>query len=242
MSLLSTLKSILKLGNGCTIGQGSTGPKVLQAETKLRQLGYYSGKLDSSYGPMMTVSVSKFQKDHGMKQYGCIGPKTWNLLFPIPTPTPKPIPTPQKGVYQSPRFVHNLKQGTRYWCAPFMEEQLIYELYDIKVAQSELARDSGTGTSGTGHAGVISGITTEVQHLGHKVSCAFRNFSDVGWTKLGEMVEDPNIGIGIHCLYRNKWGHYMVPVFIDVNKKIVGFSDSLNSEDILYVPFTLVSI
>jgi hypothetical protein len=151
---------------------------------------------------------------------------------------PKPVPVPQSGIYQSPRFVHNLKQGTHYWCAPFMEEQLIYELYDIRIAQSEMARESGTGTAGTGHAGVINGITMEVKQLKHKVSCVFKNFSDTGWTKLGEMVTDPVIGIGIHCLYRNKWGHYMVPVYLNLNTKIVGFSDSLNTEDILYVPFS----
>ena len=81
MSLLSFLKRTYD--KSCILGQGSTGSKVLQVETRLQQLGYYSGKLDSSYGPMLTASVNKFQKDHGMKQYGCIGNNTWNLLFPI---------------------------------------------------------------------------------------------------------------------------------------------------------------
>jgi peptidoglycan hydrolase-like protein with peptidoglycan-binding domain len=67
MSILSFLKRLFKFDASCFIGQGSTGAKVLQAETKLQQLGYYTGKLDSSYGPMMTASVNKYQKDHGMK-------------------------------------------------------------------------------------------------------------------------------------------------------------------------------
>jgi len=154
------------------------------------------------------------------------------------TIVPTPIPV-TKGVYICQRYRHNMDQGTGYWCAPFTEAQIIYELYGLDVAQSYLAQVSGTTTDGTGHPGIIKGLETWDDKAGHDVSVDFQNFSSTGWQKCAEMVADPNIGLGFHVLYRNHtgWGHYMFPVIIDMNKKQITLMDSLNSTDMITVSF-----
>jgi len=141
------------------------------------------------------------------------------------------------GVYVSPRFRHYMDQETNYWCGPFMDSQIIYELYGMNAAQKYLAEHAGTTTSGTGSSGVIKAITDWANANGHKVTCNLQNFSDTGWKKCGEMVEDPDLGLGFHVKYKNTWGHWMYPVSIDLNKKVVGLIDSLNPADLIYVSF-----
>jgi hypothetical protein len=145
----------------------------------------------------------------------------------------------QTGVYVSPKWKHNMDQDTKYYCAPFVDAQILYELYGIDVAEKYLAEQAGTTTSGTGHPGIISAVTIGAAKYGHSVQASFQNFSDTGWKLLGEMVADPNIGIGLHVLYRNHigWGHYMYPVLIDLNKKIITCIDSLNDADTITVSF-----
>lgn len=162
------------------------------------------------------------------------------------TPEVKEVDNPN--IFFNPRFIRNLKQKTLYYCAPTMIEQLIYELYGIVTDQYEIAKLAGTTTAGTGHPGVEKGFEVKVFNLGHKADITYQTFSGLGstalarWKKVGEMVEDPNIGIGLHILYRLKWGHYITPVYINLETEIIGFVDTLNEEDIMYVPFSTMEL
>jgi hypothetical protein len=158
-----------------------------------------------------------------------------HILYPDAT-TPTPAPEHEDGVYLTPQFRHNIKQETKYWCGPFMTSQIIYELFGHEEAQSVLAGWEGTTEDGTGHQGINDAIYTFNRTHGTNLTIEWRNFTDTGWERVGEMMEDPNIGLGIHGLYRLRWGHYMFPVYLNTNQNSIGIIDSLNEDnDILYV-------
>jgi hypothetical protein len=167
-----------------------------------------------------------------------VDPKTVRFgIAPGADITPTPIPVPSN-IYASPRYDKAQDQGTNYWCGPFTAAQIIYELFGYMPAQKLIADLAGTTTSGSGHKELTYAIQNAAQKEGHKVTSVWRNFSDNGWKAVGEMITDPRVGLGIHCLYRNKWGHYMYPIYIDMDRKVVCFIDSLNDDnDVIEVSF-----
>lgn len=58
---------------------GSTGEEVRQIQTKLKNLGYYTGKIDGIYGAATRSAVRAFQKNCGLTVDGVAGPTT--LLY-----------------------------------------------------------------------------------------------------------------------------------------------------------------
>ena len=58
---------------------GSTGDEVTQIQTKLQQLGYYSGDLDGIFGTGTKNAVLAFQRDQGLDADGIAG----KILFPL---------------------------------------------------------------------------------------------------------------------------------------------------------------
>ena len=79
--------------------KGATGTRVTALQEKLRQLGYYTGKMDGDYGDGTVSAVKAFQSRNGLKADGVAGEATLKLLESgnakkAPTPTPKPTPTP----------------------------------------------------------------------------------------------------------------------------------------------------
>ena len=56
--------------------KGCTGSDVKTLQKKLKKLGYYSGGIDGSFGPVTDAAVRKFQKANGLKVDGIVGPKT----------------------------------------------------------------------------------------------------------------------------------------------------------------------
>ncbi|MGN1418780.1 MAG: spore cortex-lytic enzyme [Acutalibacteraceae bacterium] len=59
---------------------GSRGEEVRQIQTKLKQLGYYSGSIDGIYGTQTQKAVRAFQKNCGITVDGIAGPKTLKFL------------------------------------------------------------------------------------------------------------------------------------------------------------------
>jgi peptidoglycan hydrolase-like protein with peptidoglycan-binding domain len=60
--------------------QGDTGPAVLALQTGLKTLGYYTGALDSSFGPATLAAVRAFQLANGLVIDGLAGPATQTEL------------------------------------------------------------------------------------------------------------------------------------------------------------------
>lgn len=79
-------------------------PYTIAAQKRLKELGYFKGTANGSFGPATMAAVKAFQSKNGMKKYGYIGKTTWKLLFstnaksidePEKTdPVTEPIPDP----------------------------------------------------------------------------------------------------------------------------------------------------
>lgn len=86
--------------DGATIRLNSTGPLVSKVQTRLKELGFYSGEITGKYNSATMSAVKKFQKKQGMKVDGVCGADTQKKLFSSKaisanaTPTPKPTPKP----------------------------------------------------------------------------------------------------------------------------------------------------
>ncbi len=83
--------------------RGSTGSKVKQLQTRLAELGFYSGPISGNYLNQTRDAVMAFQKHNALTVDGICGKETWDMVFnsqevsnasvtPKPTPVPTPIP------------------------------------------------------------------------------------------------------------------------------------------------------
>lgn len=59
---------------------GSRGEEVRQIQTKLKSLGYYTGKVDGIYGNLTRNAVTAFQRAKKLKVDGIAGPQTLKAL------------------------------------------------------------------------------------------------------------------------------------------------------------------
>ncbi len=46
----------------------------------LKNAGYYAGKIDGKVGAQTKQAIAQFQKEHGLKDDGIVGEKTWSQL------------------------------------------------------------------------------------------------------------------------------------------------------------------
>ena len=59
---------------------GSTGTTVKNIQTKLKNLGYYTGAIDGIFGSKTKSAVVRFQSDYGLTVDGIVGTKTLSAL------------------------------------------------------------------------------------------------------------------------------------------------------------------
>lgn len=60
--------------------EGRDDHHVYQIQTKLKQLGFYKGKVDSHFGPLTKSAVLAFQKAKKLERDGFVGVNTWRAL------------------------------------------------------------------------------------------------------------------------------------------------------------------
>lgn len=60
--------------------RGDSGPKVLELQERLGELGYWLGRPDGSFGPLTQQAVYALQKASGLRRDGVVGPKTTRAL------------------------------------------------------------------------------------------------------------------------------------------------------------------
>ena len=69
------------VGGYTTLRWGDTGAEVKKLQEALKNRGYYSGKLDATYGSGVYAAVKAFQKQYGLKVDGIAGPATQIMLY-----------------------------------------------------------------------------------------------------------------------------------------------------------------
>ena len=81
------------------IRNGSMGEGVIKLQSRLKELGYYTGDVDGQFGPGTRAAVTAFQQTHNLIADGIFGPASSELLYssevkpavtPVPTDTPAP--------------------------------------------------------------------------------------------------------------------------------------------------------
>ena len=89
-----------------TIQTGDKGDKVKELQTRLAELGYYTGNIDGAFGNQTRRAVERFQYNQGLSADGIAGKRTLTVLYessdvrPAPTegtPSPTPSATPSGG-------------------------------------------------------------------------------------------------------------------------------------------------
>ena len=60
---------------------GSQGEEVTRLQTRLQELGYYSGGIDGQFGPGTRDAVTLFQQQHGLGADGIVGQETRDVLY-----------------------------------------------------------------------------------------------------------------------------------------------------------------
>ncbi len=63
-----------------TLQLNDSGDAVAQLQTRLTQLGYYSGPISGTFGPLTQEAVIKFQEAQGLAADGIVGPATASAL------------------------------------------------------------------------------------------------------------------------------------------------------------------
>ena len=79
------------------LSSGSSGDEVKALQSRLQQLGFYSGVLDGDYGKGTRAAVKLCQAQHGLDDDGIAGQKTLEMLYSndaqpmLVTPTPAAV-------------------------------------------------------------------------------------------------------------------------------------------------------
>lgn len=77
---LISLSIITNLSSPVLSKQGSRGEEVRKIQTKLKDMGLYTGNIDGIYGVKTTAAVREFQRRKGLVVDGIAGPKTLSAL------------------------------------------------------------------------------------------------------------------------------------------------------------------
>ena len=81
-----------------TLKYGDSGDAVKKLQSKLKELGYFSGNIGGNYKDQTVAAVKKYQKAMGLTQDGVATAELQKMLYegakPTPAPTPTSTPTP----------------------------------------------------------------------------------------------------------------------------------------------------
>ena len=170
--------------------------------------------------------------------------KTQNKQKPS-TSTSKKTNTCSNPYTSSPNLPESERgQNTSYGCANNGEQEALYKLTRKIFKESELAKLSGTTTSGTDHSGINTCIAAIAKKLGIKLTVKWVNFSSLGKTvderfeALGKIICQSNKAVITHIAYMSGgekpfnpngvwYGHYEPIKEINTKTKTVKVLNSL---------------
>ena len=183
--------------------------------------------------PSEYVPLQKFKE---MKQ-------RWDLFIATYQREPKTIKVKKDfNYFRVVTFIAE-KQDTGYTCGPSSLAMLLRELSDgtLKITEEELAQKAGTTKKGTSHEGLFKAAKQIAKQLNWEIECTDKKLSQITYRELGEMIADPRIGVIAHIrtkgfkIWNNQdFGHYVFPVALDLDKKIITIADPARSKPTTY--------
>ena len=91
--------TLSQAGGYVTLSNGATGDAVKRLQKRLQELGYYTGRVDGGFGPMMVSAVQKAQAALGMAETGVADSDFQAQIYagtePDPTEAPEATPEPE---------------------------------------------------------------------------------------------------------------------------------------------------
>ncbi|WP_413861801.1 pseudomurein-binding repeat-containing protein [Methanobrevibacter sp. UBA417] len=136
-----------------------------------------------------------------------------------------------KDCYKSPRWYSGteLKQDTNYYCGCNLSQQILREITGNYYSESYLAKQLGTTKSGTGPNEITSVIKKILTQNGYTVkTCKWVYLSDYTWDSIGKMIADPKTGVGLHSVYKLRWGHYEYPIKLCKSSETITIAQGLS--------------
>lgn len=121
---------------------------------------------------------------------------------------PAPKPTVKKYGRSVETGCDDRGQNNGYYCGPHMVQEIIRNLTGIVVPQSILASIIGTTTNGSDHQGINTSFAWFNRKYDKNLQVEWKNFSEVGWSGINNILKSNNRDCGLHELYRDTWGHY----------------------------------
>ncbi len=117
----------------------SQGNDAKLVQSRLKDLGYYRGRVDGKFGSQSVLALKKFQENNGLEPDGIAGETTYQLLFswgalrpgetatPVPTEAPAPTGTPAGQAPAAPTAYayETLRKGMAGDAVRLMQEGLI---------------------------------------------------------------------------------------------------------------------
>ena len=226
--------------NNINLRKGSTGDSVKELQTLLKKINLYDGKIDGDFGSYTEQSVKAFQKKKSLLQDGIFGSVTCKKLHEQ-TNTNNTSSYYRNGVYHSgPHWIANgcNKKGqcTSYYCACCSTRQQLSKQDIDDYLQGKLAGYMGTTSGGTSHYGIETALATIARQKGIKIKVEWKNFSDLGNTvrerfeAFGKLLMQSNVGIILHTLYKNRFGHYETVQEVNMNNNTCTILNSLGNK------------
>lgn len=223
--------------NNINLKEGSKGEQVKELQTILTNKKYYTGKIDGVYGSYTVNAVKSYQKANNLLQDGIVGSVTCKKLKTNDGSSSKNT----TGIYVSKNHwigtgCNKLGQCNKYNCSPHSIHQCNSKKNLDKYTELNIASYAGTTSKGTSHQGIETALAKLAKLFGIQIKVTWKNFSDLGsnrkerWTRLGELIERQNIGVIVHNLYRNQYGHYEVIKQINTNNNTCIVLNSLGNK------------
>ena len=135
-----------------TVKRDTEGAEAKTVQRRLKELGYYNGRVDGKFGYQSVNALKVFQEDNGLKADGMAGKSTYQVLFSenvlkkgaTPTPVPEATPAPgdeESGIPTEASY-ETLRKGTASAEVARMQQTLI----DLGYLTGEPDGNYGTAT------------------------------------------------------------------------------------------------
>ena len=150
-----------------TLKTGSKGDLVKALQTKLRELGYYTGSIDGDYGSSTAAAVKEYQRRNGLTADGVAGEKTLAKLYgsaSTAAATARPTAAPTANTNAATVQATLLKKGEKGNEVRAMQARLVAlgyltsadGIYGISTYNAVVAFQKKNGLTADGVAGAMT--------------------------------------------------------------------------------------